>query len=185
VLPFDQDLKRMTTIREVDDNRIVVYSKGAPEFLIPQCETVLTMQFQVQSFHNSQDLLNGTISDIAGANGNDPHKVISLAFKTMDKMEYQGLVQKFNNDVEAEGFREYIEQKLTYVGTFGLNDPIRDNAQTSVELIKFGKELNSFIKEDYENEQQFNISQEVNVRMISGDHIETCRKVAFDAGIIT
>lgn len=33
VLPFDQDLKRMTTVRQVGD-RVVVYSKGAPELLI-------------------------------------------------------------------------------------------------------------------------------------------------------
>jgi magnesium-transporting ATPase (P-type) len=41
LLPFDQDLKRMTTIRQVGE-RIVVYSKGAPEFLVSLCDKVLT-----------------------------------------------------------------------------------------------------------------------------------------------
>lgn len=49
ILPFDQDLKRMTTIRNVGD-RIVCYSKGAPEYLLPLCDNVLTTQFNVNHF---------------------------------------------------------------------------------------------------------------------------------------
>lgn len=36
-LPFDQDLKRMTTVRQ-EGERIMVYTKGAPEFLVPLCD---------------------------------------------------------------------------------------------------------------------------------------------------
>lgn len=63
---------------------------------------------------------------------------------------------------------------------------MRQNALSIVELIKFGKELNQFVdNNDPDTDQQFSVSQEVNVRMLSGDHIETCRQVAFRAGIIT
>lgn len=88
LLPFDQDLKRMTTVREVDD-RIVVYSKGAPEFLIPLCDKVLTTNFTFESLRNSQELLSTTISDMAGASGNEPLKVISFAYKEIDAEEYE------------------------------------------------------------------------------------------------
>jgi Ca2+-transporting ATPase len=52
ILPFDQDLKRMTTIRQVGD-RIVVYSKGAPEYLMNCCDQVLSTQFNYVNFHES------------------------------------------------------------------------------------------------------------------------------------
>jgi magnesium-transporting ATPase (P-type) len=113
---------------------------------------------------------------MAGANANDPLKVIALAFKEIDRDEFNELLEKFNNDIEQPGFREYVEQKLIYIGTFGLHDEMRQNALACVELIKFGKELNQFVQNDeMDADQQFNISQEVNVRMLSGDHIETCR----------
>jgi Ca2+-transporting ATPase len=87
LLPFDQDLKRMTTIRQVDD-RIVVYSKGAPEALIPLCEQVLAINFNFQRFYNYPELLNTTISDMAGGNGYEPLKVISLAYKELEAREF-------------------------------------------------------------------------------------------------
>lgn len=76
-----------------------------------------------------------------------------------------------------------MESNLTYIGTFGLHDPLRENALACVELVKFGRELSSF--EDFENDPSSNINQDVNLRMLSGDHIETARQVAYKAGLIT
>lgn len=185
ILPFDQELKRMTTIRQVGE-RIVVYSKGAPEYLMTCCDQVLSTNFNLVSFRDSQDFLNGTISEMAGANGNDPLKVISLAYKEFETDEYNDLLAKFDNDPEQPGFREFVETKLIYIGTLGLNDDIRQNAMECVELIKFGKALHQFQSNPNDPEEDLPvISQEVNVRMISGDHIETCRQVAQRVGIIT
>lgn len=46
---------------------------------------------------------------MAGSNGNDPMKVISIAFKEIDREEYNELLRKFNDDVEHPDFRTYIE----------------------------------------------------------------------------
>lgn len=54
-----------------------------------------------------------------------------------------------------------------------MSNELRPNANTSINLIRYGKsEINA------------NSVAGVNVRMVSGDHLETCRKVAFDAGIV-
>lgn len=71
-----------------------------------------------------------------------------------------------------------MEKDLIYVGTFGLEDPLRDDITGTVDYIRFGCQ----IQEEYEKVERRN---EVNVRMISGDHIETCRSVAVQSGIIT
>jgi hypothetical protein len=43
---------------------------------------------------------------MAGANGNEPLKVLSFGFKEMDRSTFESLLAEYNNDVEAEGFRQ-------------------------------------------------------------------------------
>ena len=74
---------------------------------------------------------------------------------------------------ESDEFRGVIEANLVYLGTFGLNDPIRDDARESIHLIRFGHS-------DITNTE----NGDVNVRMVTGDHIETAKNVALRLGII-
>ena len=40
--------------------------------------------------------------------------------------------------IESEDFREYIQSKLVYLGTFGLEDSVREDVDKSIQLIKYG-----------------------------------------------
>ena len=51
-------------------------------------------------------------------------KVLSYGFKEIEASSIEELMQNF--DVESQEFRENLECELTYLGTFGLNDPIRE-----------------------------------------------------------
>jgi len=44
-----------------------------------------------------------------------------------------------NYQVESNDFRELLECELIYLGTFGLNDPIRDDIKKTINQIKHGK----------------------------------------------
>lgn len=57
--------------------------------------------------------------------------------------------------------------------TFGLDDPIRETVIESIQLIKYGQVL-----EDYADKAKKNIKNQVNVRMVTGDHIQTALTVA-------
>jgi Ca2+-transporting ATPase len=74
-----------------------------------------------------------------------------------------------------------IESNLTYLATFGLEDDLRVNVRDSVHTIKFGTK--DVYGEDTTEERD--LSSEVNIRMLSGDHIDTCRNIAIQAGIIS
>lgn len=65
---------------------------------------------------------------MAGANDQIAHKVLSFAFKEIERREFEDLLARCNNDVENQDFRNYIESKLIYIGTFGLYDELRQNA---------------------------------------------------------
>lgn len=65
-----------------------------------------------------------------------------------------------------------MEMDLTYLGTFGIEDPLRDDIQESVNLIRYGHT---------ERTQELN---QVNIRMVTGDHLDTAISVAVQSGII-
>ena len=62
---------------------------------------------------------------------------------------------------------------MTYVCTFGLENKLRENANSSINLIRYGK-----------SNPDASSPEQVKVRMISGDHLDTCRHIAIEAGII-
>lgn len=82
--------------------------------------------------------------------------------------------------MESNEFRELLECELVYIGTFGLNDPIRDDILETISQIKHGKSSTdaSLIEESGKAAQ-------VNIKLVTGDHIETAKHVALQSGIVS
>jgi magnesium-transporting ATPase (P-type) len=80
------------------------------------------------------ELLSDSIAIDMARNG---LKVLSYAYKEITLQAFNELI--CNNLVESDEFRESLESDLTYMGTFGLNDPIRDDIFDTVSQIKYGK----------------------------------------------
>ena len=75
---------------------------------------------------------------------------------------------------------------MIYLGTFGLEDPIREvedenqiPVKNSIQLIRYGTVLSEKVNRSKGAKNQ------VNIRMITGDHIETALYVAKQVGIIS
>ena len=82
---------------------------------------------------NQQELM---LTDIVDGMARDSLKVLSYAYKDIDLSIYADYLTE--NYEESMEFREAIERKLIYIGTFGLDDPLRDKVTESVELIRYG-----------------------------------------------
>jgi len=70
--------------------------------------------------------------------------------------------------MESADFRTEIEHGLTYLCTFGLVDPIREDIQLTVNAIRSA---------DSDPSAEGSGSSQVNIKMVTGDHIETARWV--------
>lgn len=69
-----------------------------------------------------------------------------------------------NNDFAKEEDRQVLEQDLTAVGIFGLQDPLRDTVYESIKTCnKAG----------------------ITVIMCTGDNLDTAKAISLNAGIVT
>ncbi len=87
---------------------------------------------------------------------------MAFAYKDIPYEEFLSMKEQYYNFV-SEDDRIYVEKDLTFLGLFALHDPIRDKVNKSVQFAHRGQ---------------------INVRMVSGDHIETAKAVAVQAGIM-
>lgn len=69
-----------------------------------------------------------------------------------------------NNNFETQTDKEITESELIMIGVFGLMDPLRPGIRDAVALCQHSG---------------------INVRMITGDNLDTAIAIAKEAGIIT
>jgi magnesium-transporting ATPase (P-type) len=75
--------------------------------------------------------------------------------------------------VEHEEFRTELENDLIYLGSFGLDDPLRDKIAESISHLRYGS-----------LDPDVNEGNQVNIRLVSGDHLDCAKTVALRSGII-
>lgn len=86
-----------------------------------------------------------------------------MAYRDFTIEEYNKL-KKDSNDFKAESDREVLENDLISVIVFALKDPLRPEIVQSVKLCR---------------------EAGINIRMVTGDNLETAKAIAIEAGIIT
>ena len=110
-LPFDSARRRMTTVHR-DGNRFVVYTKGAPEAVLPLCATMTTGQ---------------------GVAALDPEPIaLAAAQMAEDGLRVLAIAQGVRNAMPSADALAELEQELTFLGLVGLIDPPRPEARAAV-----------------------------------------------------
>jgi len=110
-LPFNADRRIMSTLNRIDD-QVIVFSKGAPENIIPRCVNQLTSEGLVRI--DNDDLL--CQSDALAQSG---YRMLVFATRSFDRLP---------GDLSADA----IENELTLLGLVGLIDPPRDEVYQSI-----------------------------------------------------
>lgn len=71
-------------------------------------------------------------------------KVLAYAYKDMKIEELNSMAEKII--MEDPQFLHQLEMNLTYLGTFGLEDSVRENIRDTVSLVRFGIESDKINK---------------------------------------
>lgn len=154
-----------TVVRPIEGHNdyVRVYLKGAPEYILERCTELLQPEDgdKTTMSDDYMETIRGEIECMASS----PCKVLSFAYKDMN---YQDFLDLYNTqEIESPLFRENLEIGLTYVCTFGLDDPPRPGVEQQIQMIRHGKLLSEFNNEK--------VPTECNIRMVSGDHILTAK----------
>jgi len=164
ISPFSP-LKKRSAVALLNPDRpdtVSIYVKGAPEVIVQMCQ-------YIQSGVRPSDLDEEELSQInqkVNFMAAEPLKVISFAYFDMSITEWEATYEQdgISSDKLFEDFLNSGSVPLTFIGTFGLKDTIRPTVQSCVK---------------YARDQGH-----ITVRLVSGDHFETAKKVALTTGIL-
>ncbi|HHU62601.1 MAG TPA: calcium-transporting P-type ATPase, PMR1-type [Clostridiales bacterium] len=117
-IPFDSDRKLMTTLHQWTDG-YRVYTKGAPDELLSRCTHILVNDGVMEL---DEDMKNRVLSANRDM-GYNALRVLGAAYKPISQI--------------PQGDREQaLENKLIFVGLFGMIDPPRPEVMDAVMLCK-------------------------------------------------
>ncbi len=112
-VPFDSTRKRMSTVHEADEERLM-YTKGAPDVLLEHCSRI-----QVRG-NKTRELTEEDKEEILGVNDSfteDALRVLAFAYKEVP---------------EQDKYTEEDESDLIFVGLQAMIDPPRDEVEESI-----------------------------------------------------
>ncbi len=154
-LPHSSHLKRCITVCEMPhDSEIVrLYVKGAPEKILQNC-TRECLNNEVGDFTNSIGIQEDIVSDEFCKKNS--LRCLAFAYKEMSRSEWDQYASQYNNFADGDDLAN-IESDLIFQGILGLKDDLREHVVASIAFAKKGS---------------------INVRMVSGDHLETAKQCA-------
>lgn len=159
-IPFSSDRKKCTTVvnHPTDDQKLRVYIKGAPDYVINNCTHFVGSDGNEAEL--SEDKKKEVISETVNYFACQAFRTILVGYKDMDKHEFEEMKATFKNETDKQA----LEQNFTMVGICALQDPLRPTIKASIKACK---------------------AASIRVRMVTGDNIETAKAIAREAGIIT
>ena len=115
-LSFDSVRKRMSTINEYDEDKIIANVKGAPREVLALCKSVFIEGGRQELIDEVKNSIMKNLDHFAS----DGLRVLALAYKEVEKKETYAV--------------EEVETGLTFVGLTGMMDPPRPEVPEAVSL---------------------------------------------------
>ncbi len=118
-IPFDSNRKMMTTVHQSQDNKIIQFTKGAPDEILKICTHALIDGQQVKINPEVINKILNTNKSMA----DHALRVLAVAFKTLE--ETPTLYES-----------ECLENEMCFVGMVGMIDPVRIEVKDAIEECK-------------------------------------------------
>jgi Ca2+ transporting ATPase len=159
LVPLTSSRKRQTTVFKYDAATVRVYVKGAPEMVLDLCKHHLDKDCKKQELTDKdrQDALNKVKEFACQA-----YRTLLVAYCDYTIEDWTEFSK--GKDVERnEKHAEEVEANLVMAGIFGLVDPLRPGIKDAVKKCH---------------------NAGINVRMCTGDNIDTAMAISKEAGIL-
>lgn len=156
MIPFDSKRKKMTTVYSTNNPaEFMVYVKGAPDIVLPYCESIIGENGEVHPLGDEE--LKNIERTVLKRNAENAFRSLLLAYKKIEG--------GFNpEDYATDESYEKLEGGLTFIAIVGIEDPLRDGVPKAVRTCQ---------------------KAGIMVRMVTGDNIDYAKSIALQSGIIT
>lgn len=187
IIPFTSKRKMGSIVVRVTDKigtdkEIRIYTKGAPDFLLEKCSYSATADGTIKQMDAATTVptdlsvdadgvteAQGVIDTYAGLYrrtikkfASQAYRTIMVCYKDMSMREFTQLKHRYNQFATDED-RAKLEEGLIAVGIFGLQDPLRDTIQDSIQQC---------------------YTAGIQVIMCTGDNLDTAVAISKEAGIV-
>jgi len=115
-VPFDSMRKMMTTVHKTQDNKLVQFTKGAPDEILKRCTKALVGESVVE-------LTDEIRADILGANKAMADKALRVLASAYKELDAEPAV--YESDA--------VENELCFVGLVGMIDPVRPEVKPAID----------------------------------------------------
>jgi len=160
---FTSDRKRMTTIAKVND-RAVTLVKGAPEAILTACDKYLDIDGTVRAL--TEEIRANIHAQIAAVAG-DAMRTLAFAHveQSPDFPQNGEAIQLLRQEQAqtAMSLLEPFERGLIFTGFVAIRDPLRDDVKAALQQCR---------------------QAGIEVKMITGDTIDTARAIGREIGLI-
>lgn len=147
MLPFSSSRKQMLTLYKKDNGVTWLYCKGAPEVIMSQCAFYRN---EGKTYRVEQGWAENLSKSILKAMNDKMERTIAVAKVQVD------------NYKEDDDLFKYAKE-MTFVGVFGIMDPVRSDVPRAVKLAQGAKII---------------------VRMVTGDNTQIGAAIAKECGIL-
>jgi Ca2+-transporting ATPase len=173
-VPFSSERKLMSTVHSDSgrQDRLVAFTKGAPDVLLGRCSHELVGEQARPLTHPRRSEILTANEDLAG----QALRTLGLAFRSLP------------NDPRSESFDQSIEHDLVFLGLIGMIDPPREEAREAVALAKRAGIRPIMVTGDHPKTAAVIAAQlgiEVRTRAITGAELQKMSDEALDENLRT
>ncbi|GKT93896.1 calcium-translocating P-type ATPase [Colletotrichum tofieldiae] len=159
MFPFDASRKWMAVMSKLPNGNFRLLVKGAAEVVFEQCTNILNEPKKGISVQAATDTMRDDLQSTIREYAKQMLRPIAIAYKEIDPTEaFERL-----DDPDSIKFEKHFRD-MTFIGVFGIRDPLRPEVLDSVRQCQ---EAGVF------------------VRMVTGDNFLTAKAIASECGIYT
>ena len=162
-ISFSSARKRMTIVVETtnEDDRekeYRAYTKGASEILLPMCSYILAPEGVIPMTEEMRNKISGDIHSMASK----CLRTLVLAYRDVSDEEFEAEKNKEENETSIDNESIYTKD-LVFHGLVGIKDPLRPTVLDCIRRVN---------------------DAGIEVKMVTGDNIETGEAIARECGIV-
>ena len=128
--------------------RVVV--KGAPEEIIPNCNSEKNSSNEGIEFEGSEDQGRDYLEKVVSKIASQGYKPLTIALKDINIEDFEQLQKNFGN-FESEESRTHLETNLQLVATLGFQDVLRSGVSQTIEKLKDTNTITRLISGDHQD----------------------------------